>query len=60
VASAFLAYPAEYHDSGMMTFMVNKDGVLVEKDLGPDTEKIAPSISAFNPDSSWSELEAAD
>jgi hypothetical protein len=57
---AFLAYPAEYHDSGMMTFMINKDGVLVEKDLGPDTEKIAPGISAFNPDSTWSELEAAD
>jgi hypothetical protein len=57
---AFLAYPAEYHDSGVMTFMINEDGVLVEKDLGPDTEKIAPGITAFNPDRTWSELEAAD
>jgi Protein of unknown function (DUF2950) len=57
---AFLAYPAEYRDSGVMTFMINQDGVLVEKDLGPDTEKIAPGITSFNPDSTWSELQAAD
>ncbi len=57
---ALLAYPAEYGDSGVMTFMINKDGVLVEKDLGPETEKIAPGITSFNPDSTWSELQAAD
>jgi hypothetical protein len=57
---AFLAYPTEYHDSGVMTFMINEDGVLVEKDFGPDTEKIAPAITAFNPDHTWSELEASD
>ena len=57
---AFLAYPAEYRDSGVMTFMIDKDGVLVEKDLGPDTEKIAPGIASFNPDSTWSELQASD
>ncbi|HTR63731.1 MAG TPA: DUF2950 domain-containing protein [Candidatus Binataceae bacterium] len=57
---AFLAYPAEYRDSGVMTFMIDKDGVLVEKDLGPDTEKIAPGITSFNPDSTWSELQASD
>ena len=54
---AFLAYPAEYRDSGVMTFMIDESGVIVEKDLGPDTEKTAQSITAFNPDSTWSELE---
>jgi hypothetical protein len=57
---AFLAYPAEYRDSGVMTFMIDKQGVIVEKDLGPDTEKIAPTITSFNPDSSWSELQEGD
>ena len=54
---AFLAYPAEYRSSGVMTFMINQDGVVVEKDLGPDTGKIASEISEFNPDKSWSQLE---
>ena len=53
---AFLAYPAEYRASGVMTFMIDKGGVVVEKDLGPDTEKVAPAITTFNPDSSWFEL----
>lgn len=54
---AFLAYPAEYRDSGVMTFMTDKSGVIVEKDLGPDTEKTAANITSFNPDSTWSELD---
>jgi len=54
---AFLAYPADYRASGVMTFMIDKAGVVVEKDLGPDTEKIAPTITTFNPDSSWFELQ---
>jgi len=54
---AFLAYPADYGASGVMTFMIDKAGVVVEKDLGPDTEKLAPSITTFNPDSSWFELQ---
>ena len=54
---AFLAYPAEYGDSGVMTFMIDKDGVIVEKDLGPDTEKIAPTMTTFNPDKTWRELQ---
>ena len=57
---AFLAYPAEYRDSGVMTFMIDKQGVIVEKDLGPDTEKIAADITTFNPDASWSVLQATD
>jgi hypothetical protein len=43
-----------------MTFMIDKQGVIVEKDLGPDTEKIAPTIISFNPDSTWSELQEGD
>jgi hypothetical protein len=57
---AFLAYPAEYRDSGVMTFMIDKEGVIVEKDLGPGTEKIAPTIASFNPDSTWSELQEGE
>jgi hypothetical protein len=57
---AFLAYPAEYRASGVNTFMVNASGVIVEKDLGPDTEKIAASINSFSPDSSWDELDQPD
>lgn len=54
---AFLAYPAEYRNSGVMTFIVNQDGIVYQKDLGEDTEKIATSISSYNPDETW---EAAD
>ncbi len=54
---AFLAYPAEYRASGVMTFMIDKQGIVVEKDLGPDTEKAVSAIGVFNPDSTWSELQ---
>jgi len=50
---AFVAYPSEYRNSGVMTFVVNQDGVVLEKDLGQDTEKIASSMSEYNPDKSW-------
>ena len=50
---AFLAYPASYRASGVMTFMINKDGVIVQKDLGPETPKLAKEISEFNPDKTW-------
>ena len=50
---AFVAYPAEYRNSGVMTFMMSQDGVLVQKDLGKDTEATASAITEFNPDSSW-------
>ena len=54
---AFLAWPAEYRSSGVMTFMINQDSVIVQKDLGPDTATIAKEMSAFNPDSSWEQVE---
>ena len=50
---AFVAYPAEYRNSGVMTFIVNQDGVVYEKDLGADTAKLAAAMSEYNPDSTW-------
>src|SRR5882672_5640761 len=50
---ALLAYPAERGSTGVMTFIVNHDGVVFSKDLGPDTAELAPKIATFNPDSSW-------
>jgi Protein of unknown function (DUF2950) len=54
---AILAYPAEYRNSGVMTFMVNQDGIVYQKDFGPDTAKIAASMTQYNPDSSWQKAE---
>jgi hypothetical protein len=50
---AFIAYPAEYRNSGVMTFIINQDGVLLQKDLGPDTAKTAAAMTEFNPDQTW-------
>jgi hypothetical protein len=54
---ALVAYPAEYGNSGVMTFIVNHDGVVYEKDLGKDTEKIATAMKKFNPDRTWKKVE---
>ena len=50
---AFLAYPAAYRDSGVMTFIINQDGRAFQKDLGPDTAKVAAAMSEYNPDKTW-------
>jgi hypothetical protein len=50
---AFVAYPAEYGNSGIMTFIINQDGVLLQKDLGKNTTETATAMSVFDPDSSW-------
>ena len=50
---ALIAVPAEYGHSGVMTFVVNHDGVVFSKDLGEDTTQTAAAIAAFDPDSSW-------
>jgi len=50
---AFVAYPAEYRSSGVKTFIAGPDGVVYEKDLGPDTAKITSGITQYDPDSSW-------
>jgi hypothetical protein len=48
-----MAYPAAYGTSGVMSFQVNHEGVIYEKDLGPATAKIAPVLDAFDPDRTW-------
>jgi hypothetical protein len=54
---AFVAYPAEYRNSGVMTFIVAKDGVVYQKDLGKKTESAAKAMKAYDPDSSWEKSE---
>ncbi len=54
---ALVAYPGEYADSGVMTFMINRDGILYEKDLGDETSELASQIQEYNPDSTWTEVE---
>jgi len=48
-----IAYPAQYRSSGVMTFVVNQNGVVYEKDLGPNTSAVATSMIAFHKDSTW-------
>jgi hypothetical protein len=50
---ALLAYPAEYGKSGVMTFMVSRNNVVYQQDLGPNTAAKAKAINAFNPDRNW-------
>lgn len=57
---AFLAYPAEYRSSGVMTFIVNEDGVVMQRDLGAKTDVADKSIKAYNPDSSWEKTEVQE
>ncbi len=54
---AAVAWPAQYRASGVMTFIVGLDGVVYQKDLGDDTEKLAKSLAAYDPDSSWTPAE---
>ena len=55
---ALLAYPAKYAFSGVMTFMVGQDGVVYQKDLGKDTASQAPRLMEYNPDESWTAVQA--
>jgi hypothetical protein len=54
---AIIAYPAEYRNSGVMTFIVNQDGKVYQKDLGPNTATVAPSITVYDPDKTWAVVE---
>jgi hypothetical protein len=54
---AFVAYPAEYRSSGVMTFIVSEDGSVYQKDLGKKTEVLAKAMKEFNPNSSWQKSE---
>jgi len=55
-----VAYPAEYRNSGVMTFIVSYAATVFQKDLGPDTDEIAEKITAFDPDSTWKKVEATE
>jgi len=50
---ALVAYPAEYGNSGIMTFMVNQKGIIYEKNLGKNTKRIAEAMKIFDPDKTW-------
>jgi len=50
---AIVAFPAQYGVSGVMTFMVNQDGVVYEKNLGLNTMRLAENVKSFDPDSTW-------
>lgn len=54
---ALVAWPAEYGNSGVMTFLVNHAGVVYQKDLGPRTKVLVSRISAFDPDQTWKKLD---
>ena len=52
-----MAYPAEYRSTGVMTYVVNQDGVVYEKDLGPTTVQVAKGMTRYNRDSTWHPVE---
>ena len=53
---AAVAYPAEYSNSGIMTFIVNYDGKVFQKNLGPNTAAMVKSMKEYNPDKTWTEV----
>jgi hypothetical protein len=57
---ALVAYPAEYGNSGIMTFMANQEGIVFEKNLGKSTPRLAESITIYNPDKSWKKVKNPD
>ena len=56
---ALVAYPASYGASGIMTFIVNQDGVVYQKDLGAKTAQAANAMKTYNPDKAWAQAEGA-
>ena len=57
---ALVAWPADHGNSGIMTFVVNQDDIVYQKDLGPDTEKIAGAMEKYDPDETWQRAENAN
>jgi len=57
---AFLAYPAEYRSSGVMTFIVGPDGKIYQKDLGARTSELAKSLKEFNPGAGWQKVDDSE
>jgi len=56
---ALVAWPAKFDDTGVMTFIVNQDGIVYQKSLGPNTAAIAGGMKAYDPDSTWQKAEGA-
>jgi hypothetical protein len=56
---ALVAWPADYGASGVMTFIVNQDGVVFQKDLGEETATAVDAIQSFDPDGSWTQVQEA-
>ena len=54
---ALVAWPAQYGSTGVMTFIVNQDGIVYEKDLGSQTDAAARKITSYNPDKSWQQVQ---
>lgn len=54
---AAVAYPAQYGDSGIMTFVIDRNGVAFQKDLGKNTDEVASAMTEFNPDKSWTAVQ---
>lgn len=54
---AAIAYPAQYGDSGIMTFLINQNGLILQKDLGKATDQVAAAMTEFNPDETWNVVE---
>ena len=48
-----MAFPAKYDNSGIMTFLVDQTGIVYQKNLGPDTARIATQMTEFDPDLTW-------
>jgi hypothetical protein len=57
---ALIAWPARYASSGIVSFVVNQDGVVFQKDLGPESARIAGNITQFNADPSWARVTVTD
>jgi hypothetical protein len=54
---AFVAYPATYRSTGVTTFIVDQDGIVYQKDLGPDTTKIGSAMTEYDPESTWERVD---
>ncbi len=54
---ALVAWPAAYNDTGVMTFIVNQDGIVYQKNLGPDTSAKVKRITVYNPDATWQKVD---
>jgi hypothetical protein len=57
---ALVAYPAQYRVSGVMTFIINQNGVVFQKDLGEKTDEIAGAMTDYNPDKTWKKIPASE